>query len=285
MSSTQFHPRRFATEEGFTLVELMVAMVLGLVVIGGVFGVLISQSRHVGLNRETMDARETLRGAASLLSSELRHGSASRGDLYAIASNTFTIRSVQGTGVVCAKAPGLPRYALWQESGTFGAAVGDSAVVLSATHKTWSNLRVSNVWASPAAVGLAACAWPGLSPTLAVELVPVVPADTLGVGPGSVITAFRQTQYGLFSRDGRWWLGRKVGSAASYDLVTGPLLAPTNGGLVFSYHDETGAVTTDPAEVHLVDVVLRAESFGKARSVSGLAERRDSVSVKALLRN
>jgi prepilin-type N-terminal cleavage/methylation domain-containing protein len=285
MKSTPFLQGRSSTEQGFTLIELMVAMIMGLVVIGGVMGVLVSQLRHAEFNQETMDARETLRGAASLLSSELRHASASSGDLYAIAANSFTVRSVQGTGVVCAKAVGLPRYALWQESGTFQASLGDSAAVLSATHKTWSHLRVSSVWPSPGAVALGSCAWSGLSSTFALEVQPVVPADTLGVGPGSVITAFRQTQYGLFSQNGRWWLGRRVGAAASYELVTGPLLAPANGGLVLSYYDSTGAVTADPAQVHVVEVVLRSESFGKARSGSGAAERRDSVVVKALLRN
>ena len=95
------------------------------------------------------------------------------------------------------------------------------------------------------------------------ELSVTVPSDTAGIQIGAPVRAFRRVEYGLYqdAGDGRWWLGRKVGAAASYEKLTGPLLAPASGGLVLTYRDAAGNVTADPTQVAVIDFVIRAESY------------------------
>ena len=94
---------------------------------------------------------------------------------------------------------------------------------------------------------------------------------------GSPLRAFRRIEYGLYPEGGRWWLGRKVGAAASYEKLTGPLRSAAAGGLVFTYYDAAGAVTADPTLVTAVEFILRAESYrrpqGQHYQVDSLATR------------
>ena len=279
-------PDRRSDARGFTMVELLIATIMGLMVMAATFSVFISQTRQQGLHRETMDARETLRGAAALLSSELRPLSASLGDLYAIAPQSVTLRSIQGAGTICAVHAAQPWYGVWQPSGTFAATADDSAFVYSVSNATWNIVKVAQVWINPATPGVPFCAWGvAFASDIAVWVTVVAPGDTAGVGVGSGIRPFRRIEYGMFQQNGRWWLGRKVGAAASYELVTGPLRSSADSGLVFHYYDAAGAETADRSLVQRVEIVLRSESFGMARSSSGLGVRLDSVTVVTLLRN
>ncbi len=269
---------------GFTLVEFMIYMVMAIVVVGAVFGVLISQWRQFGIHRETIDARETLRGAGALLTSELRGASASGGDLYTIAPQSMTVRSLQGVAVICGMHATLPRFGLWDLSGSFEAAADDSVLVYK-SGTTWSNLKTNAVWNGPTA-GVPTCAWAGGQvPGSVVQVEVTAPSDTAGVGVGSGIKAFQRAEYGMFAQNGRWWLGRKLGSAASYEIVTGPLRAPADSGLVFHYYNAAGAETAVPADVVRVEIELRSESSGQAGFGGNVGFRRDSLTVTAFLRN
>lgn len=267
---------------GFTIIELIVYIVLAMLVMGIVYSVLVSQMREHALHKETMDARETLRGASALLASELRLASASGGDLYSIGAQSVVFRSVRGSGMICDTVAALPRYEVWEPSGLFGATADDSALVYSQSNASWNSVRVTQ----QSTTGLSACAWgAGFTPGLWVGLGVVVPSDTAGVGIGSGIRPFQRTEYGLFQQNSRWWLGRKLGSAVSFELVTGPLRSPTDSGLAFHYYDSTNAETAIAANVKRIEVVLRSESFGMARSSTGLGTRRDSLRITVFLRN
>ncbi len=89
------------------------------------------------------------------------------------------------------------------------------------------------------------------------------------VDVGAPLRAFRRIEYGIYLDGGRWWLGRKVGAAASYEKLTGPLRSDVDGGLVFTYYDAAGAVTADPAQVRAVEFIIRAESYSLPDSRSG----------------
>jgi hypothetical protein len=90
-------------------------------------------------------------------------------------------------------------------------------------------------------------------------------------------------QYAEYQQNNRWWLGRKVGAAASYELLTGPLLAPASNGLAFTYYDTLGAVTANPAAVGSVAFTLRTESFKNTISTGSQYEH-DSVTTKVAVR-
>ncbi len=276
---------------GFTIVEILLSMVLGLMVMGAIFTVFMSQTRQQGLHLETMDARETLRGAAALLSGELRQVSSTDGDVFAIAVTSVVLRSLQGTGIVCVKHAAQPRYGLWATSGDMQATANDTAMVYAAgdtgsAAAKWTVMKIQQVTATPASLGVGTCAWTGgVAAELGLEVVVAAASDTAGVEVGAPVRAFRRVEYGAFQQDGRWWLGRKVGGAGSFELVTGPLRPPADSGLVFHYYDSTGAETANPLLVHRVEIELRSQSFGQAHSSTGIGERLDSLIISAFLRN
>ena len=144
-------------ERGFTIIEPLVSMIISLMLLAAAYSVLITQVRSFEMQRGKMDARETLRGAASLLTSELRAASSSRGDLYAIAPQTITLRSLLGSGVIC-DTLGI-KYGAWQPHGDFQATAADSVLIFSHTSLTWHSVKVSQVWTDPAAGGIPTCDW------------------------------------------------------------------------------------------------------------------------------
>ncbi len=104
---------------------------------------------------------------------------------------------------------------------------------------------------------------------------------------GAPVRAFRPVQYGLyFDPDGRWWLGRKVGGASTWEKLSGPLSAPSDSGLTFIYYDQNGDTTSVPVDVRMVDIILRGESFGKAPQAGELGPQveEDTLTVRVSLR-
>ncbi len=63
--------RSCRSRRGFTIIELIIGLTLGLIVLTSVYKLLMSQSRLYGVQREVADTRQSLRAAAALLSYEL----------------------------------------------------------------------------------------------------------------------------------------------------------------------------------------------------------------------
>lgn len=271
------------SRRGFTIIELLISMMLGLLVLGAVYQLMITQSGGYGKQRELADVRETTRSAATLLSWDLRHAAAGGSGIVAMTPNSITLRSVRGVGVICAKHPTLPRYALWRTAGRIESAPEDSALILQIGRDRWQRSNVVSV-GTPAAMGIATCAWPGApAPDLVVQLAVNSKSDTINIRVGAPIRTYKRVEYSQYVLDGRWWLGRKVGASASYEQLTGPLLPST--GLRFAYFDTLGAATATPAAVGTVAFTLSAESYKKVRKSTGaFAYQHDSLSTKVLLR-
>ncbi len=275
--------------------ELLIALTLGLILVGAVYGVLFSQWRLFSLHRATTEARQSLRTALALLSWELAAASPAVGDLYVIGPNSLTFRALQGTGVVCSsvKHGSKMHYGLQQSWGYFEATADDSAFAYRVASAKWSAVDVAKAWnksqswsPAPSGGGTPVCFWgdsttamPRPQATLQLAASDEVLNDIV---VGAPVRVFRRTEYGLFNRDGYWWLGRRIGDAASYQTVTGPLLAPGSGGFVLEYYDSGGAVTTDPAQVARVDILLRATSVGAAGYVQ--RTRQDSLRTTVFIR-
>jgi hypothetical protein len=90
-------------------------------------------------------------------------------------------------------------------------------------------------------------------------------------------------EYTEYQLSNRWWLGRKVGAAISYEQLTGPLMGPSNG-LSFAYYDSLGAVTTNPSAVGSVAFTLRTESYKNTYVGNTYVYQRDSLTTKVVLR-
>jgi prepilin-type N-terminal cleavage/methylation domain-containing protein len=269
---------------GFTMIEVIVALVAGMVVLGSVVQLLIVQSKGYKKQREQVDVRETAREAAELLSWDLRQAGAAGSPIAVMGANSVTLRSFRGLGTICAKHALLARYGLWKTGGNIQATVDDTALVYQMGRGQWNRLKITAV-GTPAAMGVLACAWPGARPPdLVVEFAVTAPTDTSYIKVGAPFRNFRRVQYAEYQQNNRWWLGRKVGAAASYELLTGPLLPPASNGLAFTYYDTLGAVTANTAAVGSVQFTLRTESFKNTTVGSAYTYQHDSVTTKVALR-
>jgi hypothetical protein len=134
-------------------------------------------------------------------------------------------------------------------------------------------------------MGVTACAWPGARPPdVVVEVAVTSKKDTSGIVVGASYRGFRKVQYAEYQLNSRWWLGRKVGAAATYEQLTGPLLAPASNGLTFAYYDSLGAATVDPTQVRTVAFTLRTESYKNTYVGNGYTYQKDSLTTKIALR-
>jgi len=275
--------RQGRNHRGFTLIELLIGMVLGLIVLTGVVQMMVVQGKGYRKQRELIDVRETAREAVALLSWELRQSVVGGSPLAAMASGMVALRSPRGLGTICAKHASLPRYGLWKTGGNIVAGVDDSALVYQLGRDKWTVLKITAV-GTPAAMGVTACAWPGARPPdVVVEFGVGTKTDTSYIKIGAPFRSFRRVEYAQYQLNNRWWLGRKVGAATSYDQLTGPLVAPANG-LSFTYYDTLGVVTTNPSAVGSIAFTLRTESFKNTNVGTTYVYQRDSLTTKVALR-
>jgi len=282
MTRSRSAPLR-AARRGFSLIELVVGLVLGVFVLSGVVQMMIVQGRGYRKQREIIDIRETAREAAALLAWDLRQSVVGGSTMAAMGPGMVALRSPRGLGTICAKHPLLARYGLWKTGGNILAGIDDSALVYEMGRDKWTALKISAV-GTPAGMGVPACAWPGARPPdVVVEFAVGAETDTSYIKVGAPFRSFRRVEYAEYELNNRWWLGRKVGAATSYDQLTGPLASPASG-LTFAYYDTLGAVTTNPSAVGSVAFTLRTESFKNTHVGATYVYQRDSLATKVSLR-
>jgi prepilin-type N-terminal cleavage/methylation domain-containing protein len=272
-----------AARRGFSLIELVVGLVLGVFVLSGVVQMMIVQGRGYRKQREIIDIRETAREAAALLAWDLRQSAVGGSPMAAMGPGMVALRSPRGLGTICGKHPLLARYGLWKTGGNIVAGIDDSALVYQMGRDKWTALKISAV-GTPAGMGVPTCAWPGARPPdVVVEFAVGTKTDTSYIKVGAPFRGFRRVEYAEYQLNNRWWLGRKVGAATSYDQLTGPLVSPDDG-LTFAYYDTLGAVTTNPSAVGSIAFTLRTESFKNTYVGATYVYQRDSLTTKVSLR-
>ncbi len=269
------------SRSGFTFVELAIYMVLSTLVMGAVVQFMINQSQGYTQQIEIMDARETVRSAAALLTWEFRGLSAAGGDLYTIKSDTVALRSTLATGVVCTKGDTAAVYGIRGKVGQIFTTADDSAMVYMPGTEQWVELDLVGQSTPIGHIdnGVRFCAW-GTGSAARPDLVVALAGDTAGIQAGTPWAAFRRVEFGIYQDGGLWWLGRKIGNAGSYEKLTGPLASPSDGGFVLTYLDAAGNTTTDPTQVSQVQIEIRSESTNRDRG----EVRRDSIQVTVWLR-
>ena len=264
---------------GFTLLEVMIAVVLSVIVIGGLFELVFTQNRVYAKQQGLADARQSLRAAGTLLTWELRHLSPTGGDIYAMGPDSISVRSYDANAVVCRKRVSAAQYGLYSLSGEIQS--DDSAMVYIVNSNrtaddTWRAWGLSQVDA-PGLLGMiSTCAsWPGAPPIdMGIQASFASTADTAGLRIGAVVRIFQRRTYRMIEQDGDWWLAVREGDEdeeeGGYQLLTGPLRA--SDGLAFRYLDAAGAETAVPANVRAIELTLRSEAQLE-RSVSDAPEQ------------
>jgi len=288
------------TRRGFTLVELLVALVLFAIVSAGIYRVLVNNQRLYQAQTQRIDLQQNIRAAETILPAEFRELDAADGDISAMSATSLSIRAMRWLGFTCS--PPLLGGAL---GGVFltirGGAVGqplffgsrdpsvtnDSVLVYYDGNPT---NRTDDVWAvaKPLAINAQNCPLGGAGQRLTLNLtLPGGSPNVNGAIPnGAPVRGFERVTYQLYrpAGDTSWYIGFRPAGGTMQPLI-GPVLS---NGLSFSYFDSTGAVTAVPNRVARIDFVVRARTAQVVRQTSGstlLGATVDSVNVSVALRN
>lgn len=292
---------------GFTLIELMVALVLLGLVAGGVLRVVFQQQRFYNGLSDVMATRGSLREIANVLPTDLRAMSPSSGDIYAMTDTSIDFRLATGLSVVCQIGSSrtqitLPPTSLSSNSGLTSwlstPAQGDTVYIYDegATNGVSDDsLDTYTVTSTPSSGSCPTTTGFTSTSTEASNGVTLVLSGTLPttVVQGATVRFFRHAHYSLYQPTaGLWYLGYKDCPGAicgTIQPVSGPFLAATTtdaSGLRFVYRDSTGAVTTDTKKVARIDISMRARTKGTVSLPdAGTGYYGDSLKVSVAVRN
>ncbi len=251
-----------SNRRGFTLVEILIAMIIMLMVTGSVYKLLISTQRLSRAQAERVNLQSNVRTASLVVPSELREmttvvgGSIAQNDILEKDPDRIVYRAMRSVGFVCSTpTTSQIRIARSTYSG-YRDPVGDrdSLYVFIENAKPsldrWLPLRISNVTTS------SACAAGGNAITLTID---PVHADLLLVPIGAPVRIYEVMELKVHSSDGQFWLGaRSVSGLAAIQPVLGPLANAE--GLLFEYLDANSASTADKKAVKSIRVTVRGVS-------------------------
>jgi prepilin-type N-terminal cleavage/methylation domain-containing protein len=281
------------TRRGFTLVELLIALLLLGIVTAAFYGSLTTNQRAYQKQTQVIDLQQNMRAATAILPSELREVDASEGDIRAMSATSITFRARRWMGFICTP-PAMPVLAnpttmIVRRDPMYGRTpINVATDTMYVRYEGDDGTRKDDGWAQaiPTAVVNAACpdAKPGFLVTMNLNL-GGKPNISGGITSGSPVLGYETVTYGLYQpvAGGDWYIG--LTTANGQQPLIGPLLS---NGLALSYYDSTGAVTAVRDSVARVDLVVRALTNQQVRSTTGastLARVVDSVRTSVALRN
>lgn len=300
---------------GFTLVEMLVAIVLLAIVGGTLMRVISRQQRFYRGVSDVMDQRSQLRQALGVLARDLRQSSSVGGDILSLSDSAVEFNTLVATGIICAVGAGrtqidlppvslangqtLTNIASSPRDGDLLFAYNDSTDMGTALDRWQQDTVVSSTQTTATCVGAPY--------TDAVNdagkprwRIAVTGALSPNVALGNPVRVTRRMRYKLHqAQDGLWYLGWSDwnGSAwSALEPVSGPYRpystnAGAPSGLTFRYYDSTGVEITSNArrlDVARIDAVVRARTRSATR-VNGLqaggGQYADSLAAKLALRN
>ena len=237
---------------GFTLVELLIVAVLGVIVVGATYQMILTSQRAYTTQTAQLQGQQTVRAGIDILFAELRELSGVEGDILEMDPDRIEIRAMRAFGLVCNVNPvGSPirvkKIGRYFES-------GDSIVVFADNDRTLSSDDTILSGAVASIIVGETCTGTDMAQSLAVPaLVAALANDTVRLG--APVRGFTVYTYGLYSVTGDYYLARRSGG------VTEPLVGPLSAnGVSFTYMDSGGSVTTNPRAVSQIEVTLRSRS-------------------------
>jgi len=286
---------------GFTMIELLVALVLLGIVSAAVYRVLVNNQRLYMAQTQRIDLSQNIRAAGSILPAEFRELDAFEGDITAMTSTSITIRAMRWLGFACNVPPlggalgtvsvivrgGVPGQPLF-----FGSRAPDNSkdgVLI--YYDGDKNSRLDDFWATAtitASPNGQNCDDGTNGQRLLLNL------NLLGLGPnvagaiplGAPVRGWELVNYQLYrpAGDTSWYVGFQPAGAAGPQPLIGPVL--TNG-LTFQYYDANGAVTAVRTQVARIDITVRARTAAAVRAggQAAAATMVDSVVTSVALRN
>lgn len=287
------------TRRGFTIIELLMAMVLMGVVSTAIYTLLINNQRLYTQQSQNILVNDNIRSAMAIVTSELRELDAkdpAGSDIVVMAENAILYRAMRGTRWVCGvgTAPVITGYlpldttllGLRSVDATYDSLLifADSSPMLTRDDH-WFH---ADVVSTPAAANDCGGASRRVNYALNVGgRNGLVAADDVLVGsPVRIFEIVRLMRYADVT--GANWLGmqRRIKNAGYTALQ--PVLGPLEpGGLSFAYFDANGAPTTDQKQVARIQITVIARSSDKVVKLQsgGMGYLVDTLVTQVALRN
>jgi prepilin-type N-terminal cleavage/methylation domain-containing protein len=292
------------TRRGFSLVELLIAMVLLAIVVAGLYRALMTNQRVYQQQTQVIGLQQNMRAAAAILPQELREVDASDSDITAMSATSLSIRAHRWTGIMCRPpvtgfGAGLGANVLTnvpmgiRVQPFFGRAINTASDSFFVRYEGDDGTRKDDGWvignlAGSVVVNAAICPPLGLNPQMGQALQVNLnfqgkPNFPTSIVNGDPVIGFEPVTYALDSVGSDWYV--VLATSNGRQPLIGPVLS---NGLSFAYYDSTGAVTAVPTRVARVDITLRALTAQQIRARSGsnsLVRMVDSVLTSVALRN
>lgn len=257
---------------GFTLIEILIVAVLGLLVVLSAGQILIKNRQTYTAQTATVSGQQTTRMAVEVLFAELREVSPSGGDILAMSPDSIRVRLMRKFSIVCepditGSDPVMTVIkdfllnsgdTLYIMGGSNRFAVGDSVFVYADNDPdidrddAWISASISSIDSSSVV-----CPQDGdgaLNLTFGSQMTAFT-NDSVDVG--APVRSYQDFTFGTTTMLGDVYLGRRTGTGDMIP-VAGPLR--DRGGLAFVYRDAMGDVTTTPADVAQIEVTVRTGS-------------------------
>lgn len=248
-----------ARRSGFSLVELSIVMVVGMILLSAAYQSLIVQQRGYRTTGATIADQDVLRMALGVLEAELREiasiddGTIGGTDILAATANSITVRAPRKLAFICSVSPSEKSMIVWSEWDVF-APEDDLLIFVDGTNDAsykddrWEVAKVKTVNSSTSSC-------PNKTPAAGTWKVILYAHPLTDVWPGAPVRAFEELTYGLYEFDQGWGLGRKSSSTEPPDLLVGGLAR--EDGLVFEYFDAAGNPMAGPSNVSSIGLTLK----------------------------
>lgn len=284
---------------GFTLVEVLVALVLLAIVSAALYRVLVNNQRIYVAQTQRIDLSQNIRAATAILPAEFRELDASEGDIVAMGADSITMRAMRWLGFLCSVPPlggGLNGIGLIIRGGAPGQSGFFGAREINATDSVFvyydgnQASRADDGWAL-ASINAAPNGQNCNDGTNGQRIITNI--NLVGVGPnvagaitmGAPVRGFERVTYRLWQSptDGLWYIGFRPFGQTIQPLI-GPVLP---NGLTLQYYDVNGNVTAVPSQVARIDITVRARTTSAVRRGGQAAAQVvvDSVVTSVALRN
>ena len=279
------------THRGFTLVELLLALVLMGLVTASIFSLLTNTQRLTRAQGERTSLQSTVRTGAIVVPSELRQlnvvpgGTVVQNDIIDMGSDKITYRAMRGIGFLC-QAATTGEVRVWASSWSGyrdPVAIRDGAYVFIENNP---NKDSDDIWLPIAIIGVTSgnvC--PGGKAGLKLTVSPLVPGLTAAALETPVRT-YEVMELKLYEQNGDSWLGARSVSAGEANVQ--PMLGPLRkgNGLVLEYFNAAGAVTGSKDQVRSLRVTIRGLSDQAVTTGTGSPKVvGDSLVTRVVLRN
>jgi prepilin-type N-terminal cleavage/methylation domain-containing protein len=266
--------------KGFTMIELLVVTVLGLIVTLAALQILVTNQRTYTAQNAVIQGQQATRMALEVLMNELREVSPPGGDVLAMGSDSVRVRLMRKFSLVCENwdGAGQPALKVLNFPGRRFEAT-DSVFVFADNDEKVDN---DDVWirASVTAVDTATTCPQNSEPATLLRFNGQAGLFTTdSVGLGAAVRSHSQFTFGLTDFSGATYLGRRERGAGMVPVV-GPLRSGT--GIEFAYLDALGNTTGTATNVRQIVVTVRTGS-GILNSIGN--EVADSITTWVYTRN